>query len=287
MKIIYILMSIVVSVMAQKVEFQVLGSGGPELDGRASTSYIVWIDDKARVLIDAGSGSMLNFEKSGAKLEDLEVIVLTHLHIDHSVDLPSYVKAGYFSNRRAVLPIIGPSGNRYFPDIEEFLDSLFDGAYKYMSDVLDKDSDSFQIVALEIDSSKVIHKKFKDFSLDLTNVYHGNVPAIAVRVNINNKSLLISGDTNNKNLSLQKLAKNVDLFVAHHAIPQYAKGYATKLHMTPSTIAKVSKDADVKEILLTHRMRRTVGKEKESLTIIKQIYKGKIIFAEDMMKLEL
>ena len=287
MKIFYMLMLMVVSVMAQKVEFQVLGSGGPEIDGRASTSYIVWIDDKARVLIDAGSGSMLNFEKSKARLEDLEVIVLTHLHIDHSVDLPSYIKAGYFSNRRDILPIVGPSGNRSFPDIEDFLDSLFNGAYKYMSDVLDEDSDSFQIVPVEVDSKNLIHKKFKHFSLDLTNVYHGNVPAIAVRVNVGSKSLLVSGDTNNKNLSLEKLVKNVNLFVAHHAIPQYAKGYATQLHMTPSIIAKVAKDGNAKKVLLTHRMKRTIGKEEESLKVIKKIYNGEVLLAEDMMKLKL
>src|SRR5580658_1660035 len=42
------------------VELQVLGSGGPELqDKRASSSYVVWRDGKARVLIDAGGGAAL------------------------------------------------------------------------------------------------------------------------------------------------------------------------------------------------------------------------------------
>jgi len=75
---VFLAMLLLISVaFAQKVEFEVLGSGGPEIDGRASASYIVWIDNKARVLIDAGSGSMLRFEQSGAKIEDLEAIVLT------------------------------------------------------------------------------------------------------------------------------------------------------------------------------------------------------------------
>ncbi|MDQ7043755.1 MAG: MBL fold metallo-hydrolase [Sulfurimonas sp.] len=62
------------------------------MDSRASTSYLLWIDDKARLIIDMGSGSMLRFEESGAKLEEIEAVVLTHLYIDHCVDLPSYVK---------------------------------------------------------------------------------------------------------------------------------------------------------------------------------------------------
>lgn len=39
------------------IALQVLGSGGPELqDKRASSSYLIWQDGKARVLIDSGGG---------------------------------------------------------------------------------------------------------------------------------------------------------------------------------------------------------------------------------------
>jgi hypothetical protein len=45
------------------VAVQVLGSGGPELQAkRASSSYLVWQDGQARVLIDAGGGSGLRRE---------------------------------------------------------------------------------------------------------------------------------------------------------------------------------------------------------------------------------
>ena len=289
MKTVLTLLILVSLSFASQVHFEVLGSGGPEIDGRASASYIVWIDGKSRLLIDAGSGSMLGFEKSGARLEDLEAIVLTHMHIDHSVDLPSYIKAGYFSRRSEKLPIIGPYGNRHFPDIEEFLDRLFGsgGVYEYMSDVLDEDSDSFEIYPIEVDTSKIKHIEFKTFSLDMTNVHHGNVPALAVRVNIANKSILVSGDTNNENRSLEKLAQNVDLFVAHHAIPEFSHGYATQLHMMPSEIAKIAQKSHVKRVLLTHRMRRTIGKEQKSLKIIKDKYKGRIEFADDRTDIKL
>lgn len=36
-----------------EMTLQVLGSGGPELtDKRASSAYLVWIDNKAKILID-------------------------------------------------------------------------------------------------------------------------------------------------------------------------------------------------------------------------------------------
>ena len=72
------------------VAVQVLGSGGPELqDKRASSSYLVWQDGRARVLIDAGGGSALRFGESGAKMSQLDVILFTHFHVDHSADFPA------------------------------------------------------------------------------------------------------------------------------------------------------------------------------------------------------
>ncbi|MCF6193764.1 MAG: hypothetical protein L3J46_05455, partial [Kangiellaceae bacterium] len=42
------------------IKLQILGSGGPEInDGLASSSYLVWIDDKAKIMVDAGGGSSL------------------------------------------------------------------------------------------------------------------------------------------------------------------------------------------------------------------------------------
>ncbi len=270
-----------------KIEFEVLGSGGPEIDGRASTSYLLWIEDKARLMVDMGSGSMLRFEQSNAKLEDLEAVVLTHLHIDHSVDLPAFIKAGYFSSRKQSLDIIGPQGNAYFPSINEFIHILFGehGAYRYMQDVLTQESDSFTIVPLTVSTS--MRKEYGDFSLEMVEVHHGIVPALAVKIIIGQKSIVISGDTNNANHRLEKLAKDADLFVAHHAIPQSTNGYAAQLHMSPAIIGAVAKKAHVKKLLLTHRMNRTIGHEKQTLREIKKNYKGKVIFAEDRMKIQI
>ena len=91
-----ILFSLTITLLfSQKIELEILGSGGPEL-------------------------------------ETLEAAVLTHLHIDHSVDLPAFVKAGFFSERVENLDIIGPNGNEYFPSTSEYLQTLFSkrGAYR-------------------------------------------------------------------------------------------------------------------------------------------------------------
>ena len=274
---------------SQKVELEILGSGGPELDGRASTSYVLWIDNKARLIVDMGSGSMLRFEEAKANLGDLDAVVLTHLHIDHSVDLPAFVKAGFFSERSETLDIIAPKGNKYFPGTSEYLETLFGdkGAYRYMQDVLTPSSDSFEIIPIEIVSNKITKKTYTHFSLDIIRVNHGIVPALALSIKVDGKKIIISGDTNNAGKNLEKIAKDADLFIAHHAIPEHAGVFAKKLHMSPSIIGEVSSRVDVKKVILTHRMKRTFDNESESIKIIKKVYKGKVVLAEDRMKIEI
>ncbi|MDF1877717.1 MBL fold metallo-hydrolase [Sulfurimonas sp. SAG-AH-194-L11] len=287
MKQFFLLLLISCVLYATEVELEVLGSGGPEIDGRASTSYLIYIDKKARLIVDMGSGSMLRYEQSEAKLQDLEAVVLTHLHIDHSVDLPAFMKAGFFSSRKNSLDIIAPDGNKFFPSTSEFLENLFgkNGAYRYMNDILTSASDSFQIIPIDIKAASI--REYTDFMLTLLPVHHGIVPALALRIDIGDKSIIISGDTNDADKTLSRLAINADLFIAHHAVAQSASIYVTHLHMKPSRIAHIAKSAHVKKVLLTHRMRRTLGLEKKTKELINSIYKGEVVFAEDRMKIKI
>jgi len=94
----------------QGVVVQVLGSGGPELqDKRASSSYLVWQDGESRVLVDAGGGSALRFGESGANMSQLDVILFTHFHVDHSSDFPALMFSSWFGERARPLPVYGPA----------------------------------------------------------------------------------------------------------------------------------------------------------------------------------
>lgn len=81
----------------KSVWVQVLGSGGPELqDKRAASSYLVWRDGTPRIIVDAGSGSTLRFRQSGANVADLDAILFTYFHVDHSADFPALIKSSFF-----------------------------------------------------------------------------------------------------------------------------------------------------------------------------------------------
>src|SRR5215470_12829154 len=123
---------------AQGVFMQVLGSGGPELqDKRASSSYLVWENGQARVLVDAGGGTALRFGESGAQMSQLDVILFTHFHVDHSADFAALIKSSWFEDRKRPLPIYGPPGNDFMPSTTDFVADLFadHGAYGYLSEL--------------------------------------------------------------------------------------------------------------------------------------------------------
>ena len=82
--------------------------------------------------------------------------------------------------------------------------------------------------------------------------------------------------------TLAKLAQGSRVLVAHNAVPESAEGTARQLHMPPSTIGKIADDANVTEIVLSHRMRRTLATEAETRQFIGKRYHGKVSFANDL-----
>lgn len=76
----------------------VLGSGGPIAfaGGRASASYLVYTDGKPRILMDVGGGAYQRLAESGQNIKDLEIVLLSHLHADHTGDMTSVIKTMYF-----------------------------------------------------------------------------------------------------------------------------------------------------------------------------------------------
>lgn len=266
---------------------QVLGSGGPEAnDGRASSGYLVWLDGHARVLVDMGPGSMLRYEESGARIEDLDVVLLSHLHVDHSADLPALIKASYFTDRTKDLPVYGPTGNTVMPDTTSFVQALFSaqsGAYQYLSGYLSGD-EAFHLLPHNVSAVKMeiqLITEQKDYKITAVAVHHGPIPALAFRIDIDGHAIAFSGDMNGDYHTLPVLASGVDLLVAHHAIPQAATGVARNLHMPPSVIGEIAAEAKVKKLVLSHRMRRTLGRETESKAVIRKYYHGPLTFADD------
>lgn len=271
------------------VWLQILGSGGPQFDDRrAGASYLVWIDNRARLLIDAGPGSSLRFEEAGASIEDLDAIAFTHLHADHASDFPGFVKASYFVNRERPLPVLGPDGNDRVPSMKMFVERMIglQGAFSYLSDFLTfKSSGGYKITARNVPSTGQRRwSRFGSANLRLASVpvHHGPIPAVAWRVEIGGQSIVFTGDFSNQKNTITKFAKDTDALVIHHAIPESTRGTARELHVMPTQIGRIAHNANARMVILGHRMSRTRGVESQSEIAIRKAYDGPLIFANDL-----
>lgn len=286
---------------AQGVQVQVLGSGSAELQlPRAATSYLIWLDGHPRVLVDIGGGAALRFGQSGANVADLDAILLTHLHADHTADLPVLVDASRREKRDRPLPIYGPVGNKYMPSTVTFVRALFDstrGIYRYLGDFLSPlAKNTYKLVPHDVrDRPRNVAVRWKSttdiikvqvdrrISVRAGYVAHGVVPALAWRVDVGDKSIGFGGDANDKAANrLEELMQGTQMLLMHYAIPGDATAAERRLHMLPSTIGRIAADSGASHLVLSHRSVSTLGKEEETLAAIREFYRGDVTFANDL-----
>lgn len=285
---------------ASGLKVQVLGSGADDfVDGRAGSSYLLWADGKARALIDIGSASAMRFQQSGARAADLDVVLLSHLHTDHTADLPTLIATALRERRNTPLPLYGPTGNRFAPATVAFVRSLFEdtrGAYRYLGSVLSPlAKDSFRLEAHEVreralpigkrrENTNGVIEAYSGPRLQASAAYvtHGIYPTLAWAISIGNRRIVFAGDTNGEGGVVERLAQGADLLIAPYAVPEGTSGVDRFLHAPPSVIGRIAAEARVKRLILTHRTQQSARQDEAGLAAIRAHYNGPVIFADDL-----
>jgi ribonuclease BN (tRNA processing enzyme) len=273
---------------ASGVWVEILGAGSGELNQDwFGPSYIVWVDDKARVLVDAGAGSTIQFAKAGGRFEDLDAIVLTSIQPNLTSSLPEYVQGSLASARDRILPVFGPDGRDAYPGTTAHFDRLIgeNGVYPEYSKLL-----RIRTLAgyrLDIEDIATTGKRrwarFRSDSVQLSAipVDHGNRPALAWRIDAGEIGLVFAGAFSHDKDDLVKFAAGADALVATHAIPESTRGELREAYAPPSKIGEVAAAADVRTLILGARTERTRGRETNSTEFITKSFKKSLIFAND------
>ena len=273
------------------MELIVLGSGGPRATGRGETSYIVSIAGVPRVLVDAGSGAFVEIGKLNLDLDKMDVVLLTHLHIDHSADLPSIFNArALAADDPITYHVFGPDGGGEFPSTTKFLHLIFDrgGIYEYqrgfgVAETIDgKDLP----IALNTPETEI----FSDGDLHIREIatHHGDCPSVGYRVEFKNQSITFAGDMDASALAnLEQLAKGTDLLVVHAAIldPPDTPAILLTLHTPPKQLGEAAHIAGAKRVLLSHIPPVVEDRQAEVLRSIRVSYQGPVDLAHDGQKI--
>ncbi len=270
------------------LSLQILGSGGPVADdARGSSAYLVWIQGKPRVLVDAGSGTFSSFGKYKINFADLNLIAISHFHTDHSADLPALLKSAFFSDRKAPFTISGPSGNRYFPSLKQYLHALFadkTGAYGYLSGYLDGKQMPFVLKPVTVNVEKkqptLVYKQ-DGLKVMALGVPHAGAPTLAYKIKVKNETIVFASDQSGQSTNFIPFVKNADVLIMHLAVPEHVGRFLKNLHVTPSQIGKVAAKGKVHTLILSHFMKRSLQTLDNNLKLIRKFYHGNIILAKD------
>lgn len=271
---------------------QVLGSGGPIAEGdRAGTSYLLWIEGKPRLLIDAGAGSFLRFAEAGGSIATLDAILLTHLHADHAGDLAGILNSGGFEGRTSPLPVIGPDAAPRFPGTGEFLARLLSkesGAFAYNGGFIDGTENKPQLEPREITTAEGTAPAAgldlaDDYSVMAHPVHHGVVPALGYVIELGDRRIVITGDQSgfSERFLAELTGSKPTILFAHHVI-NGEDGQPRGLHRTPEQIGELAGALEPERLVLTHNMQRSLGPIADGLAVIGKGYAGPVSVAADL-----
>lgn len=295
----------------------VLGSGGPVAyrTARASAGYLIFIDRIPRILLDAGGGTFQRLAASGASIKDLDLVLLSHLHIDHTADLSAIIKTMYFHNRSAgtfrkkPIHIIGPGENyrgfppvlkeataSQYPSTSQYVAGHFDlntGVHRYLhifTRAISGGEFNYTTQDVQPDVLQPIRTVYEKDGLVVKaiGVTHGPVPSLAYRIEYKGKALVYSGDTSSKTGNMITIAKDADLLIYDAAImddlPNGPRGKVFfTLHTTPTRLGQVAARAGVKVLVLSHITPVTgLRLSKVKKRVVDQGFRGRIEVARDL-----
>ncbi len=243
----------------------VLGSGTcvPSLK-RNAPGYYLELPDK-EILIDCGSGTLLQLEKAGKSYKSIDTVFITHTHPDHIADLMPFIQALFATpgfTREKDLLIAGPNGLKAF--YERCITSSIRKPKAFNCEILEI-KDKIDLGYLFVFSTKTVHSE----------------NSIAYRFEAGGRSIVITGDCD-YDKSLVTFAEDADLLVIECSFPDSLK---VKGHLTPRECGLIAKSARVKKLLLSH-IYPTPYPDADRLKECKKVFDGDVRLAEDLMEIE-
>ena len=272
------------------LEVVVLGSGGPRAFGRGGSSFIVMVDGKPRILVDAGPGAFLRIGELNLDLERVDTVLLTHLHIDHSGDLPAFFNArALTSDGPITYRVFGPDGAGLFSKTSRFVNLLVggDGAFAYQKTFGAPETFVVRDLAISLDSARTKIVDEDGLVVEEIATHHGDCPSVAYRVSYKGVVVVFSGDMDASALpNLVRLAKNADLLIFNCAVldPPGSPSQLYDLHTPPKKIGEAARDSVVRSLLLSHLAPDVLGQEAAVRKSIRASYAGPVAFASDKVR---
>ena len=239
-----------------------------------------------RILVDCGEGTQRQLIRS-VGLADLDVVFLTHLHVDHWLGLPGMIKSFELRDRDRPLTVYGPPGTKQAMqamrivvgrprfglaviDLEKFEEVEF-GDYLVAAIPARHRTEAFGYALIEddrpgrFDAERAAARGVKpgpDFGrLQRGETVDGVTPDEVIGPDRPGRRIVLSGDTAPCD-TIRMAAEGADLLIHEATFTEEERDRALQTsHTTARQAALLAEEAGVRMLALTHLSTRYGGRE--------------------------
>lgn len=211
-----------------------LGTGGAVSPPDRTTSMLALVDEGSTILIDCGGDVVQRCLAAGVDLEEINALLVSHEHPDHTSGFPLFMEKIWLHGRRRPLPVHG---------IEEGIDQVRRVFEMY-------NTKSWEGLP-EIEWHSHPCEPFTDVYADarweiIASPGDHTVPVTGYRTTslTTGTSICYSCDTEPSD-TIAQLAKGCDILV--HEANGHGRG-----HSTPQDAARIAREAGAGRLILTH-----------------------------------
>ncbi|CAG0994209.1 Ribonuclease Z [Methanosarcinales archaeon] len=292
-----------------------LGTGGslPTPDRNPSSVFVNREGDM--ILFDCGEGTQQQMMRAKTGMT-LDSIFITHFHADHFLGIPGLIQTMSFNGRTEPLDIYGPVWTKQFINLLIQL-----GYYKLGfvinahelvdGDIIDKGDYSVKAVGTDhgipslgyvLAEKKRVGRFNREKAIELgipvgrlfSKLQNGEpvtingktiLPSQVIGQSRPGRKIVYSGDTRPCE-NLEKESAGADLLIHDSTLAEDLKDWALETkHSTSKEAALIAKNANVKQLVLTHISSRYSEKRDVLLHEAKKVF-GNSMIAEELMEIE-
>jgi ribonuclease BN (tRNA processing enzyme) len=218
------------------MEITIIGSGTCVPSPRRASPCVMVKTAGSAILCDTGPGTLRQLVLAGAQISDIDMIIYSHFHIDHTADFCPFLftsKYGPELVRSRDLTVMGPPGlMQWYEDLKRVHGRWIEPEIYTINWIETADAQHF----------------FSGYSVQSAQVKHSE-SCIALRIeDTSGASMVYSGDTDYCK-GIIDISINADKVLLECSCPENDR---VEGHLTPSLAGRIARESGCKSLVLTH-----------------------------------
>jgi ribonuclease BN (tRNA processing enzyme) len=216
------------------MEISLLGTGTAIPNPQHSPSGMMVEAGGQRVLLDIGPGTLGRLQRAGFECGQIDHLLLSHLHPDHTLDLATLMLVFNYAPNAERTQAFTITGCRGLQDFFTRMTALYP---------------EIAPASFELRLREVHEDEFSIGKLRIKCAPSGHTPeSVSYRLEDGQHSMVYSGDASPLG-DLARLAAGADMLISECSFPS---GWETEDHLNADSLGKIAQQAGVKALVVVH-----------------------------------